>query len=210
MNFFKNYFFLLIMLLIQFIKLNTQGITSIINGNSNNGINTYYITLYFGEQKNSKTFLMDTSGSLTSYKCNLDSSNNEKDIIKCQNNSACNNYPYSSCVDNKCQFEYNYYNSMSKGIYTNQSISFSGNGQSHIFPIGCIKSETNDYLSKSSDGILGLKMNDNSFLEYTLFCLFTDILELICLLFFSFELLLFNFNFFEFLNSDISELSLSL
>lgn len=165
MNFFKNYFFLLIMLLIQFIKLNTQGITSIINGNSNNGINTYYITLYFGEQKNSKTFLMDTSGSLTSYKCNLDSSNNEKDIIKCQNNSACNNYPYSSCVDNKCQFEYNYYNSMSKGIYTNQSISFSGNGQSHIFPIGCIKSETNDFLSKSSDGILGLKMNDNSFLE---------------------------------------------
>ena len=172
MNFFQNYIFLLIMLLIQFNKLNTQGITSIISGNSNNGINTYYITLYFGEHKNAKTFLIDTTSSLISYKCNLDSSTNlyetikEKDIINCQNNSiTCNNYPYSSCADNKCQFEYNYNNSISKGIYINQPISFSGKGESHIFPIGCIQSETDDFLSKGSDGILGLNMNNNSFLD---------------------------------------------
>ena len=164
--FFKTNTFLILIFIIQIIQLNTQGFTSIITGNSNNGKNTYYITLYIGQLKIPKTFLIDTTGSLVSYKCNL---NSEEYIINCKNNYICNNYPYSSCKDNKYKFEYNYNNIISKGIYTNQHISFLEKGESYIFPIGCIKSDTEEFLSQGTDiiidGILGLNMNNNSFID---------------------------------------------
>ena len=147
-----------------------------ITGDSNNGKNNYYITLYIGEQKKSQTFLLSTTTSLISSQCNLNSSKNslyetikEKDIINCsKNNTICLNYPFSSCKNNsKCEFNYIYNNtSILKGLYTKQQISFLENGDSYLFPIGCTTYESNEFFTNEIDGILGLNSEKNSILEF--------------------------------------------
>ena len=175
---FKNNIFFLCIFLIFHILSNSQDLTFEIIGDSNNGKNNYYITLYTGENKKPQNFLLDTTGSLLALQCNLYSSNekninpnylkdiiNENDIINCKNNVQCINYPFSSCNNNKCQFEYNYKNSTLKGLYANQHISFSEKGESHIFQLGCSQSNINYILTQEIDGILGLNSQNNSFID---------------------------------------------
>ena len=161
-----------LLFIINIIKSNTEGFTSILNGNSNGGKSNYYLTLYIGKSKKSKTFLIDTTGSLISSSCNLyssfiDKSHNfyeieqEKDIINC-NNNTCDNHPYSSCINKQCYFEYSYNNSTINGIYVNQYISFMENAESHYLSIGCTQNETNYFMNKNADGIFGLNDNNNS------------------------------------------------
>ena len=148
---------------------NSQGYISILNGDSHNGKNYYYVTLYIGVEKKPHNFLLDTSSSLISYQCKFHSSitspnfeiTKEKDIINCQN-GTCPNYPYSFCSNNQCHYEYNYNNSTFKGKYANNYISLSTEIQSHIFPMGCSNSDFNEYFCSNADGILGLNYN-NSF-----------------------------------------------
>jgi len=148
---------------------NSQGYISIINGDSHNGKNYYYVTLYIGVEKKPHNFLLDTSSSLISYQCKFYSSitspnfeiTKEKDIINCQN-GTCQNYPYSFCSNNQCHYQYNYNNSTFKGKYANNYISLSTEIQSYIFPMGCSNSDFNEYFYSNADGILGLNYN-NSF-----------------------------------------------
>ena len=169
----KKNFMILLLYLININKTNSEGFTSVLSGNSNGGKNNYYITLYIGQPKKSQTLLIDTTGSITSSPCNLHPSYNinsndfyiireEHDIINCQNNT-CQNYPYSSCINKQCNFEYNYNNSTIKGVYVNQHISFLEETKSNNFPIGCTQSETNDFSTQNANGILGLNDNENSF-----------------------------------------------
>jgi len=91
---------------------NSQGYISMLNGESHNGKNYYYATLYIGEEKKPHNFLLDTTSSLISYQCKFHSSitspnfeiTKEKDIINCQN-GTCPNYPYSFCSNNQCHYE---------------------------------------------------------------------------------------------------------
>ena len=175
---FKINIFFFFMLLILLILSNSQDLTVEIIGDSNNGKNNYYITLYTGENKKPQNFLLDTTGSLLALQCNLYSSNEkninpnylndiiqEKDIINCKNNAKCINYPFSSCNNNQCQFEYNYKNSTIKGLYANQHLSFSEKGELHTFPLGCSLPGVNDFLAQETDGILGLNSQNNSFID---------------------------------------------
>ena len=175
---FKINFFFLYIFLIHFILSNSQDLTFEITGDSNNGKNNYYITLYIGEHKKPQTFLLDTIGSLFTSQCNIYSSNEkdmnsnylnniikEKDILNCENNKKCINYPFSSCNNNKCEFEYYYKNSTIKGLYANQHLSFSEKEDSYIFPLGCSLFETNFFLTQEADGILGLNSQNNSFID---------------------------------------------
>lgn len=176
-----NYFFninsiLFLIFLIQIIISNCQDFITKINGNSNNGKNNYYITLYLDEQKKPQTFLLDTIGSLITSQCIFYSSQEknhdpfmeitkEKDIINCPNNITCSDYPLSSCNNNRCEFEYKFNNSMLKGIYVKKYISLLETGQSHIFPIGCSLYESNEFLEQEADGIFGINSENNSFIE---------------------------------------------
>ena len=150
---------------------NSQGYISMLNGESHNGKNYYYATLYIGEEKKPHNFLLDTTSSLISYQCKFHSSitspnfeiTKEKDIINCQN-GTCPNYPYSFCSNNQCHYEYNYNNSTFKGKYAKNYISLSTEIQSYIFPMGCSNSDFNEYFYSNADGILGLNYN-NSFVN---------------------------------------------
>jgi len=150
---------------------NSQGYISILNGDSHNGKNYYYATLYIGVEKKPHNFLLDTSSSLILYQCkfytDITSPNfgitKEKDIINCQNDT-CSNYPYSFCSNNQCHYEYNYNNSTFKGKYANNYISLSTEIQSQIFPMGCSNSDFNEHFYSNADGILGLNYN-NSFVN---------------------------------------------
>lgn len=175
---FKINIFYLCIFLIFVILSNSKDLVVEINGDSNNGKNNYYITLYIGEHKKPQNFLLDTTGSLFASQCTLYSSNEkninpnnindiikEKDIINCINNEKCLIYPFASCNNNQCQFEYIYNNSTIKGLYANQYLSFSDNEESHIFPLGCSVSGTTDFLTRETDGILGLNSQNNSFVD---------------------------------------------
>lgn len=174
--FFKINLFLFLIFFIQFIISNCEDFITKINGNSNNGKNNYYITLYLDEQKKPQSFLLDTLGSLISSQCIFYSSQEqnpepfmemtkEKDIINCKNNIMCSNYPFSSCNKSKCEFEYKYNNSTLKGIYVKKNIAFLEKGESRILPIGCTLSESNEFLEEEIDGILGINSDNNSFIE---------------------------------------------
>ena len=150
---------------------NSQDYISLLSGDSHNGKNYYYATLYIGEEKKGHNFLLDTSSSLISYQCKFSSSidspnfeiTKEKDIINCQNDT-CPNYPYSFCSNNQCNYEYNYNNSTFKGIYANKYISLSTEIKSQIFPMGCSNSDINEHFYSNADGVLGLNYN-NSFVN---------------------------------------------
>ena len=170
--------FSLCIFLIFIFFINSQDLTIEITGDSNNGKNNYYITLYTGEHKKPQNFLLDITGSLMASQCNLYSSNEkninpnyindiikEKDIINCKNNEKCKIYPFSSCNNSQCQFEYIYKNSTIKGLYTNQHLSFSEKDESHIFPLGCFISEISSAFTHETDGILGLNSQNNSFFD---------------------------------------------
>lgn len=167
--FVKNILF--IFLLSRINLSNSQGFISLLNGDSHNGENHYYITLYIGEEKKPLNFLLDTSSSLISYQSTIYSSlsspnfkkTEEKDVINCQNDT-CPNYPYSFCSNNQCYYEYNYKNSTFKGKYVDKYISLSTEMESHIFPMGCFNSDNNEYFYSDADGILGLNYN-NSFIN---------------------------------------------
>ena len=174
-NSFLNIKHKIILFLILIIQTNSQSFISIINGDSNDGKNNYYTTLYLGESKKPQNFLLDTLGSIISSPCHLYSSSTsylnmmnevtkEKDIINCQNDT-CSNFSYSSCINEQCNFEYNYNNSTIKGIYANKYISFLQEEESHIFPFGCSVSQTNEFLTKNTYGILGLNSNENSIIN---------------------------------------------
>ena len=177
----NNYKISLQLFLLFFIhSIKSQDYIFKITGDSNNGKNSYYITLYLGELKKPQSFLLSTTTSLISTKCifQLSQETNaapnriyevikEKDLINCNNNKKiCLDYPFSSCNKNfKCEFKFMNNNSTIKGLYAKQQISFFENGDSYIFPTGCIAYETNDFLPNEVDGALGLNSENNSILE---------------------------------------------
>ena len=179
----KNKISILLILLFFIHSIKSQDYIFKITGDSNNGKSSYYLTLYLGELKKPQAFLLSTTTSLISSKCILQLSQEtntdpnaiyetikEKDLINCNNNTKiCLDYPFSSCNKNfKCEFKFNNNNSTIKGVYAKQYISFFENGDSYLFPTGCITYETNDYLPNEADGVLGLNSEKNSILELLL------------------------------------------
>ena len=148
-------------------------------------LNYYYTTLFFNSEKESQTFLLDTTSSITTAPCNLCQScgDHVNDFYTFKHNLPQYNTMSKQCntLSNilseesdvyKCNFTSDFQNEGKiNGIYINNQIFFDNiNNEKEIkndliLPVGCTLKETGRFQSSIADGILGLANNEKSFVS---------------------------------------------